>query len=174
MVCTALRSSLVCLRHLPLVAFGSFTNCNSYDIFALSDSVYTQPIIFAFAFLLLAFAQHKSLYFGLASGSYGQCYSCLATRHVLHGYLCFGVLLICSATDYERNAVVALALPLPIILLLPRVYNYMTLKQFVISPWGDVNIADATILFSPGNQITNLIWILMLYLLNYPRRYRKK
>ena len=147
-----LRSSLALPAALAISGFLGSSQIVIYDTSALSDSVYTSAIIFAFAFLLLAFAQHKSLYFGLASGAMA---SAILVRPSGMFFMVIYALVLAYLlwNRYERNAVVALALPLPIILLLLCVYNYMTLKQFVISPWGDVNIADATILYwEPDNK----------------------
>jgi hypothetical protein len=152
-----LRSSLALPAALAISGFLGSSQVLIYDTSALSDSLYTSAIVFSFAFLLLAFALHKPLYFGLASGAMA---SAILVRPSGMFFMVIYALVLAYLlwNRYERNAVVALALPLPIILLLLCVYNYMTLKLFVISSWGDVNIADATILYwEPDNKFDSEI-----------------
>ncbi len=117
-----------------------------YDTSAVSDSLYTSTIVFACAFILLAFARRKPLYFGLTSGFMAVA---ILVRPSGLFFLLIYVLTIAYMlwNRYDRKALIGFSWPIPLILLLLCFYNYLTLKAFTITQWGDVNLAHATVLY---------------------------
>ncbi len=117
-----------------------------YDISLLSDSLYTSMVILVVASLLLAFASGRPGSFSLASALMAAAIlvrpagAYFAVIYVLIiGYLLWN--------RSARAAIVGFAAPFPAILLLFCAYNLATIGQFVISPFGEANIAGATALF---------------------------
>ena len=117
-----------------------------YETYALSESVYASCLLFSIAFLVLALARRRPLHYAL--GSAAMAYGILvrpAGGYLLVIYLL--VVLFLLWNRYRKTEIWAFAAPLPAMLLLLCTYNYRTLGSFVISPYGEANLAGATLLF---------------------------
>ena len=136
--------SLALPATLAMAGFIGGSQLLFYDSNLLSDSLYTSCIIFAFAFLLLAFAVGRALYFGFASTAMA---AAIIVRPSGMYFVVIYILVVCYLfwNGYRKNVVLRFLIPFPGLLLALCVYNYFTINAFTISPWGEVNLALATI-----------------------------
>ncbi len=141
-----LSRSLILPATVAMCAFLGSSQVLIYDTVALSDSFYTSSILFAVAFLLLAFAENRPRHFFLASAA-------MALAILIRPAGIYFIVIYALVTGillwrrFGKSAVLAFTLPFPAILTLLSAYNYATIKAFVISPFGEANLVGATILY---------------------------
>jgi hypothetical protein len=137
------------LAYPAAVALGAYL-ANSqvliYDTAALSESLYTSCTLFALALLFLALAmQRRRLIYILASSSMAV----VILVRPAGAYLIVIYLLVLAFLALNRTPrihLLSFLFPFPAVLLAACLYNYLTLRSFTVSPWGEANLAHATIL----------------------------
>jgi hypothetical protein len=116
------------------------------DTSLMSDSLYSTSIIFAFAFLILGLARRRP--FMLAMSSLAMAAAVLLRPA---GIFLFVVYLMCLAflawNRFGWKSAISFAIPLPTAMLLLCTYNLFTLGAFVLTEFGEINIAFATFTF---------------------------
>ena len=140
------RAWLAVPTALAMCGFLGSSHVLIYETFALSESVYTSCLLFSIACFILALARRRAVYFAL--GSAAMAYGILvrpAGSYLLVIYLVAAIFLFWNR--YRKAERWAFTAPLPAMLLLLCAYNYRTIGSFVISPYGEANLAGATLLF---------------------------
>jgi hypothetical protein len=141
-----LRPALALPASMAMAAFVAGSQVVMYDTAILSESLYTSTIIFTVAFLILAFARAKPAYFILSSST--MAYSIMVRPAGMYFIVIYALVLAYLLWNrYRRRLLLAYLIPFPAILLLLCSYNYYTLRSFLISPFGEANLAGATILY---------------------------
>ena len=116
------------------------------DTSVLSDGVYSSVIMLAFALLMLAILRGSAAALGASSTLMGVA---ILVRPA--GMFLLVIYLICLLFLVRNRAgawrVVAFATPLPALLLALCTYNFVTIRTFALSEFGEVNIAMATMTF---------------------------
>lgn len=141
-----LRRSLALPAALAMCGYLGSSQVLVYDVSLLSDSLYTNMVILAVASLILAASRPGAAALSLASAL--MALSILvrpAGAYFAVIYAVVAALLLWNRA--ARRAVLGFVLPFPAILLLFCGYNYLTIGQFVISPFAEANLAGATALF---------------------------
>jgi hypothetical protein len=153
-------SSALCLvyatyrlrRYLALpaaIAMGAFVAGSQvliFDTSILSESLYTSSIILAVAFLFLAFAGCARAFFALASAA--MALTILVRPAGMFFAVIYGLVLAYMLWNhYQKGAIFRFLAPFPAVLLVFSSYNYFTLGSFVVSPFGEANLAGATVLY---------------------------
>jgi hypothetical protein len=112
----------------------------------MADSLYTDWIVLAFAFLFLGIATGKPAFWACASIAMA---GSILTRP--NGLFLLVTFLMVAAflawNQYKKNVLLAFGLPLPLLLLGLCFYNYFTIHIFAINAWGETNLAGVTMLF---------------------------
>jgi hypothetical protein len=141
-----LRRPLALPATLAMCGFLGSSQVLFYDISLLSESLYTSMTILAVAGLILAFALDRAAVFALASAFMAMA---VLVRPAAE-YLAVIYLLVLGFLAWNRRrprAILAFAAPFPALLLGLCAYNYAMSRQFVISAYGEANLAGATALF---------------------------
>jgi hypothetical protein len=141
-----LQRSLALPATLAMCAFLGSSQVLLYDIALLSDSLYMSCLVAAVAFLFLAFAGPGPVNFAAASALMAFC---ILTRPagIYLGVIYAVVLAYLLRNRIPARSVAAFAAPFPALLLALCAYNYATISNFVITPFGEANLAGATALF---------------------------
>ena len=117
-----------------------------YDISLLSDSLYTSMVLLEVGALFLAFSGERPAWFAVASA--GMALAILIRPAGAYFAVIYAVVLAYMLWNrFRLSSVVGFAVPFPAILLGFCSYNRATIGQFVISPFGEANLAGATALF---------------------------
>jgi hypothetical protein len=117
-----------------------------YDISLLSDSLYTSMVLLVVAALFLGFEGDRAGWFTLSSA--GMALAILVRPAGAYFAVIYAVILAYMLWNrFRSRAVLGMAAPFPLILLGFCAYNLATIGQFVISPFGEANLAGATALF---------------------------
>jgi hypothetical protein len=145
------RRSLALPAALAMCGFLGSSQVVLYDIALLSESLYSSAIIVAVALLFLALRDSRPILLSLASAAMAFCIL------VRPAGLYFGVIyaVVLAYLIWNRapvRSIVAFLAPFPAILLCLCGYNYATISSFVISPFGEANLAGATALFWEQDQ----------------------
>ncbi len=141
-----LRSTLALPASIAMGAFLAGSQVVMYDTAILSESLYTSVIIFSVAFLILGLTRPSPTFLILSSAA--MAYAILirpAGMYLIVIYLL--VLIYLLWNRYRLKIVISYFTPFPAILLLLCSYNYYTIRSFLISPFGETNLAGATILY---------------------------
>ena len=127
-----------------MAAYLSSTASIEHDTGMLSESLYSTLLVFSFAALLLALRGVRPAAW-MASASTAMALAILTRPAGMFLVVTFGLVLAFALWNrIGRRAVVAFALPFPILLLAMCVYNWRTLDVFAISSWGEANLAVGT------------------------------
>ena len=141
-----LRRLLALPAAVAMAAFVGASQNLVYDTGVVSESLYTNAIILAVAFLFLAFAGSGRACFTLASAF--MAFTILVRPAGIYFAVIYIVVLAFLLWNrYSAGDVVRFLAPFPAILLLFCSYNYATLGHFVISPFAEANLAGATALY---------------------------
>jgi hypothetical protein len=141
-----IRPSLSLLVAVAMGAFLSGSQETMYDTAVLSESLYTTTIVLSVALLFLGLISGKGCY--LAGSSAVMGYAIWTRPAGLYFVIIYAIVLgYLLWNRYRRKAIVSFMLPLPILLLSLSTYNLYTIKSFVVSPFGEANLAGATLLF---------------------------
>jgi len=140
------RRALALPAALAMCGFLGSSQVLFYDISLLSDSLYTSTVILSAAFLILAFGRGRPAHF--AAASLLMALAILVRPAGLYFVVIYGLVLGHMLWNrHGRKAALGFAAPFPAVLLAFCAYNYSTLGEFVISPFGEANYAGATVLF---------------------------
>ncbi len=131
------------------IAIGAFfcgSQASMYDTAILSESLYTNAIILAIAFLFLGFAQSKPIPFLCSSAA--MAYTILIRPAGMYFLVIFLVVFGFLVWNRYRHAILfAFLTPFIVIILILCSYNLYTLRSFTISPFGEANLAGATVMY---------------------------
>lgn len=140
------RPSLVLVSLLPSLALVGSPQGQLYELWILPETMYATSLVLVFACLLVGFPHRSKLWLGFASGAMGMAILFRPSGLFLIGtYLL--VLVAMWRTGFRRGQAVSFAAPLPALLLALCGYNYATIGQFTVSPFGQANLAGATTTF---------------------------
>ena len=117
-----------------------------HDSAMLSESLYASCLMFAFGALLVGLHKSSAAMLALASTGFALA---IMTRPagmflVVSYALILGWLLY---RKYGRRAIIAFALPLPVLMLSMSAYNLRVVRAFAPTTWGEANLAVATFLY---------------------------
>ncbi|RME04540.1 MAG: hypothetical protein D6805_02675 [Planctomycetota bacterium] len=139
-------------KHFPLltlptaIALAAFSSSGTFLIFETStfaESIYTPTLLFSFAFFFHAILTRKPLPF--AACSLFMAFAILIRPSALFFVVILALtLLYLWRNAYPLSCSLALLLPFTTLLLALCTYNYLTIRLFTISPWGDANLFGAT------------------------------
>lgn len=141
-----LRRLIALPAAVAMAAFMGGSQVLIYDTGILSESLYTSTTILAIAFLFLAFAGSARAYFSLAS-SFMALAILVRPAGIYFAAIYLLVLAFLLWNRYSTVVIFHFLTPFPAILLLFCSYNLFTIKEFVISPFGEANLAGATALY---------------------------
>ena len=140
------RAPLAFAATVALCGYLGSTQVLLYDVSLLSDSLYTVLLILTAAALFAALAKKTPLGFAVLSAA--MVAAILVRPAGMYLIVIYALVLAYLAWDRRSRAcLLGFALPLPAMLLAFCAYNYATIAQFVISPFGEANLAGATALF---------------------------
>jgi hypothetical protein len=117
-----------------------------YDTFVLSESFFTSTLMIAVSALVLGLRDGRPTMLSIASGLLALVILIRpAGIYLIIIFLIVSIFLMWNG--FHFLSFLYFAVPFPTILLLFCSYNYVTLQQFVISPFGEANLVGATVLF---------------------------
>jgi hypothetical protein len=141
-----LRRFLALPAAIAMGAFLAGSQVLVFDTSILSESLYTSSIILAVAFLFLAFAGCARAFFALASAA--MALTILVRPAGMFFAVIYGLVLAYLLWNrFQKGAIWRFLVPFPAILLVFSAYNYFTFGSFVVSPFGEANLAGATVLY---------------------------
>jgi|CZKI01.1.fsa_nt_gi hypothetical protein len=117
-----------------------------YDTGIVSESLYSNTIILAVAFLFLAFAGSRKVCFTLAS-VFMALTILVRPAGIYFAVIYVIVLAFLLWNRYSTGDILRFLTPFPAILLVVCSYNFATLGHFVVSPFVEANLAGATALY---------------------------
>ncbi len=117
-----------------------------HDTYTISDSLYANSLIFTVALLLLALNRSRPLTLLCLSAMMAITILVRPAGMYLVAIYLF-ILVYLFLNRFTRAELRCFAPPLPIMLLALCTYNFFTIGEFAISPWGDAAFVGATILY---------------------------
>lgn len=142
----AYRRSLGLWTALGLSVFTNGLWSLENDTAMLSDSPYSTMTMVVFAFVVLAVIRRRPVHWAIASLM--MAFTILVRPA---GMFLFVIYLFCLSylwwCEFGRRAIVAFAVPLPLVMLLLSTYNYHTFGSFAMTAFGESQIAFATFSF---------------------------
>ncbi len=140
------RPRLALPAAVALCGYAGSSQVLLYDVSLLSDSLYASVLVFTVAALVSALGRGGG--WRLAGASAWMALAILVRPAAMYLVVIYGVVLAYLAWNRApARGLLAFAVPLPAALLALCTYNALTLSQFVITPFGEANIAGATALF---------------------------
>ena len=120
------------------------TSTIEHDTGMLSESLYSTLLVFSFAALLLGLRGVGRAGW-MAASSAGMGLAILTRPAGMFLIVTFLLVVAFAAWNrFGRRALLAFALPMPVLLLAMCIYNQRTLDVFAISAWGEANLAVGT------------------------------
>jgi len=141
-----LRRPLALPAALAMCGFIGSSQVLIYDTSMLSDSLYTSTVILVVASLFMAFATGRAAWFAATSAM--MAVSILVRPAGAYFAVIYAMIVLFLLWNRWRPAAaVGFLVPFPALLMGLCTYNKATIGQFVITPFGEANIAGATALF---------------------------
>jgi hypothetical protein len=141
------RRILGVMAAIAMIAFYCGVTPMESDSAMLSESLYTSFIVLSFGFLLYSFSKNGSV-FSFASGSFFMA-ATLLTRpggiFLIVSFLMVALYMLWN--QYSRILIASYLAPFLLMVLSMCAYNYMTVRVFSITAWGEANLAVATFTF---------------------------
>ena len=116
------------------------------DTALLSESLYVDFVLFSFASLLIALTTRRALFLGLSSAGIGAAIFTRPAGLFLVGMYLL-VMIFALLNGYGVKRLASFALPLPVMLLVLSLYNYLLVGAFTPTGFGESQIAFATFTF---------------------------
>ncbi len=137
------RPALSIFAALAMAGWATCSLAIEHDTQVLSDTLYASSLVFAFAFVLLGLVIRRGWLFALAS--FFMAWAILAKPAGLFLVVTFALLgAFMLWNRYSRREDLAFLIPLPVLLFLLALYNFLTIGVFTLSAFGESNIAMAT------------------------------
>jgi hypothetical protein len=165
-----LRRALALPATLAMIGFFGSSHVLIFETSLITESLYTSCLVFFAATFLLAFGQNRPGFFALAS--FLMAFTILVRPSGMF-YLVIYVLVLAYLLRERFGAriIASFALPFPAILLAFCAYNYHTLGVFIISPFGEAQMAGATLLYwEPDPSLPDFVNRALVHL---PQSYAK-
>jgi hypothetical protein len=165
-----LRRSLALPATLAMIGFFGSSHVLIFETSLITESLYTSCLVFTSALFLLAIGRRGAAFFTLTS--LGMAYTILVRPSGMFFLVIYVLVLgFMLLNRFPLRSIIGFALPFPAILLSFCAYNYRTLGVFIISPFGEAQIAGATLLYwEPDPSLPDFVNRALVHL---PESYRK-
>lgn len=141
------RRILGVMAAIAMIAFYCGVTPMESDSAMLSESLYTSFIVLSFGFLLYSFSKNGSA-FSFASGSFFMAATLLTRPGGIFLVVSFlMVALYMLWNQYSKILIASYLAPFLLMVLSICAYNYMTVRVFSVTAWGEANLAVATFTF---------------------------